>query len=262
MFAHSLKLVLPRMTAPASRNFCATNESLTGREPTSANDPAVVCIRSAVSMLSLISTGIPCRGPRAPLAFRSLSRPSAIARASGLSSMTLFTAGPRRSISSIRCLYFSVKERRGKFSRRNPRLKVRNGEFVQFEPRNLRRGGHARAGQATSPHPLRPVQRSAGNADVAQRYQQNPHSPVWTSCPPCSGENGSGIIGDPQTILSAALRVRRLFLATFAVPFAPFAVKGFLPLPNPAFLSPRHSSKTPKPCAVKIATLIQFRFFF
>ena len=38
-------------------------------EPTSASDPAVVCMRSAVSMLSLIRTGMPCSGPRAPLAF-------------------------------------------------------------------------------------------------------------------------------------------------------------------------------------------------
>src|ERR1700686_1432327 len=51
IFAHSLKLVLPRMTAPASRNFRATPESWAGLEPTSASEPAVVCIASAVSML-------------------------------------------------------------------------------------------------------------------------------------------------------------------------------------------------------------------
>src|ERR1700690_3413342 len=64
MFAHSLKLVLPRIIAPASRSFCATKESLVGFDPSSANDPAVVCMRSAVSMLSLIRIGIPCNGPR------------------------------------------------------------------------------------------------------------------------------------------------------------------------------------------------------
>src|SRR5579871_4326284 len=42
MFAHSLRLVLPRMTAPAARKRCATNESFGGFEPTSASDPAVV----------------------------------------------------------------------------------------------------------------------------------------------------------------------------------------------------------------------------
>src|SRR2546425_3101216 len=64
-FAHSLRFVLPRMTAPASRSFCATNASRCGIEPCSASEPAVVDIRSAVSMLSLIRTGMPCSGPRA-----------------------------------------------------------------------------------------------------------------------------------------------------------------------------------------------------
>src|SRR5256886_17262358 len=48
MVAHSLRLVLPKMTAPASRSFCATNASLAGRHPHNANDPAVVCILSPV----------------------------------------------------------------------------------------------------------------------------------------------------------------------------------------------------------------------
>src|SRR5579863_5316745 len=54
MLAHSLRLVLPRITAPPARNFCATKESFGGLEPTSASDPAVVNILSAVSMLSLM----------------------------------------------------------------------------------------------------------------------------------------------------------------------------------------------------------------
>src|ERR1700680_1107016 len=33
MFAHSLRLVFPRIRAPDSRSFCATNESLAGLEP-------------------------------------------------------------------------------------------------------------------------------------------------------------------------------------------------------------------------------------
>src|SRR6266851_6675608 len=56
-FAHSLRLVLPRITAPASRSLWATNESRGAMEPERASDPAVVIMRSAVSMLSLISTG-------------------------------------------------------------------------------------------------------------------------------------------------------------------------------------------------------------
>src|SRR5216684_4014761 len=94
MFAHSLRFVLPRMTAPASRSLRATPESCAGREPTRASDPAVVCIRSSVSMLSLISTGIPCIGPRGPFSLRSLSSASAMASAPGFTSITLFNRGP------------------------------------------------------------------------------------------------------------------------------------------------------------------------
>src|SRR4029077_13794427 len=53
-FAHSDKFVLPRMTAPPARRFAATVESCFAGVPKSANDPAVVCILSPVSMLSLI----------------------------------------------------------------------------------------------------------------------------------------------------------------------------------------------------------------
>src|SRR5258708_7732905 len=109
MFAHSLRLVLPRMTAPDSRSLCATAESCVGFEPTNASEPAVVCIWSAVSMLSLMRTGIPCIGPRGPLDLRSLSSDSAIDRASGFSSMTLFRPGPRLSISLIRSRYAWVR---------------------------------------------------------------------------------------------------------------------------------------------------------
>ena len=110
MLAHSLKLVFPRITAPAARNLCATKESFAGFDPTNANDPAVVIIRSAVSILSLINTGTPCSGPRGPLPLRSWSSASAIESASGFSSMIAFTAGPRLSISSMRARYFSANE--------------------------------------------------------------------------------------------------------------------------------------------------------
>ena len=60
---------MPRTTAPASRSRETMNASRAGAaRPTSASDPAVVIIRSAVSMLSLMSTGTPCSGPaHAPL---------------------------------------------------------------------------------------------------------------------------------------------------------------------------------------------------
>src|SRR6266487_4357140 len=51
--AHSLKLVFPRITAPAARSRSTTTASRGGAVPTSASDPAVVIIRSAVAMLSL-----------------------------------------------------------------------------------------------------------------------------------------------------------------------------------------------------------------
>src|ERR1022692_3831610 len=111
MLAHSLRLVLPRITAPAARSFSATNESFDGLEPTRASEPAVVIILSAVSMLSLIRTGTPCSGPRGPFALRSSSSCPAMERASGFSSITLLIAGPCLSISSIREVYFSTRER-------------------------------------------------------------------------------------------------------------------------------------------------------
>src|SRR5919202_4836136 len=51
-FAHSLRLALPSRTAPARRSRSTTGASIGAREPTSARDPAVVCIPSPVSMLS------------------------------------------------------------------------------------------------------------------------------------------------------------------------------------------------------------------
>src|SRR5215203_6889843 len=55
--AHSLRFVLPRMTAPASRSRVAMNASRAATDSPSASDPALVRMRSAVSMLSLMSTG-------------------------------------------------------------------------------------------------------------------------------------------------------------------------------------------------------------
>src|ERR1700704_2825134 len=52
--AHSLRLVFPMITAPASRSFLAKDESCKGIDPPKASEPAVVVIRSCVSMLSLM----------------------------------------------------------------------------------------------------------------------------------------------------------------------------------------------------------------
>jgi hypothetical protein len=63
-----------------------------GFDPSRASDPAVVVIRSAVAMLSLMSTGMPWSGPRGPRLLRSASIWSAIARALGLISSAYFAA--------------------------------------------------------------------------------------------------------------------------------------------------------------------------
>src|SRR5439155_13478710 len=86
--AHSERFVLPRITAPPARRLAATVESCAGGAPCSANEPAVVCILSPVSMLALSSTGMPCRGPSTWPCLRRASAWRAIASASGLSSMT------------------------------------------------------------------------------------------------------------------------------------------------------------------------------
>src|ERR1700674_3060700 len=52
-FAHSERLVLPRMTAPPLRRLAATVESRTAGWPMRAKEPALVCILSPVSMLAL-----------------------------------------------------------------------------------------------------------------------------------------------------------------------------------------------------------------
>ena len=107
-FAHSDKFVLPRITAPPARRFAATVESRCAGVPTSANDPALVCILSPVSMLSLSSTGMPCRGPSTVPRRRNASALRAIASASGLSSITALTPGPFWSSATIRAMYSLV----------------------------------------------------------------------------------------------------------------------------------------------------------
>src|SRR6266542_1239728 len=70
-FAHSDRFALPRMTAPASRSPFTT-------------------------------TGMPCSGPLGPLLRRSRSSRSAIASASGLTSITELSWTPERSICLMR----------------------------------------------------------------------------------------------------------------------------------------------------------------
>src|SRR5229473_4850655 len=107
-FAHSERLVLPRITAPPARRLAATVESRNAGMPTSANEPALVCILSPVSMLSLSRTGMPCKGPSTMPRLRNASALRAIASASGLSSITAFTPGPFWSRAMMRAMYSLV----------------------------------------------------------------------------------------------------------------------------------------------------------
>src|SRR6202171_6146016 len=111
--AHSERLVLPRITAPPARSLAATVESFRAGWPTSANDPAEVCILSPVSMLSLSSTEMPCSGPFTVPALRCSSASSAAASASGFTSMTELTAGPFWSRRVIRSREERVRATRG-----------------------------------------------------------------------------------------------------------------------------------------------------
>src|SRR6185369_1252114 len=63
MFAHSLRLVLPRITAPAPRSLATSGASRFVTLLASARLPAVVGSGPADSILSLISTGRPPSGP-------------------------------------------------------------------------------------------------------------------------------------------------------------------------------------------------------
>jgi hypothetical protein len=107
-FAHSDRLVFPRITAPASRSRRTTNASRGAFAPISASEPAVVSIRSAVATLSLISTGMPWSGPRTFPARRSSSSRAAMASASGLTSITERNIG---STATIRSRAASATER-------------------------------------------------------------------------------------------------------------------------------------------------------
>lgn len=109
--AHSERLVLPRMTAPALRSFLAMNESLGTFDPSRAREPAVVSILSSVAMLSLRRIGMPWSRDRGPFFLRSWSISSAISRASGLISRTELSWIPRKSSFRMRSMYSRVRRR-------------------------------------------------------------------------------------------------------------------------------------------------------
>src|SRR5215211_3707897 len=89
-FAHSERLALPMMIAPAAFSRCAMNASL-GVLAASAQEPAVVGI-PVVLTLSLTMIGIPSSGRWSPLR-RAASAASASAWAVGLTVITAFSVG-------------------------------------------------------------------------------------------------------------------------------------------------------------------------
>ena len=102
IFAHSLRLVLPRITAPCARRLATSGASRSVTLSLSARLPAVVAIGSLVSILSLISTGTPSSGPSGLPLFRRASAARACAIASGLTAITARSVGPVRSIAAMR----------------------------------------------------------------------------------------------------------------------------------------------------------------
>ena len=95
--AHSDRLALPRMIAPAWRSRPTRNASPVSALA-SAGEPAVAGC-PATAMLSLIRTGIPASGPAGlPPAARSQSLAAAAPAASGLTSITARSSGLSRSI--------------------------------------------------------------------------------------------------------------------------------------------------------------------
>jgi hypothetical protein len=111
MFAHSLRLAFPSRTAPAARSLSTTTASFGWGASRSTTDPAVVFMRSPVSMLSFSTTGTPCSGPRTLPCLRSSSREAAIASASGFTSRIERSSGPCLSRRSIRARYAATSAR-------------------------------------------------------------------------------------------------------------------------------------------------------
>jgi hypothetical protein len=106
--AHSLKFALPRITAPAARRLATIGASRPVMLSINANEPAVVGMGSADSMLSFNKTGMPCSGPRGPLLRDSWSKARACATACGLTAMIERNCGPRLSMASILCMKAST----------------------------------------------------------------------------------------------------------------------------------------------------------
>src|SRR5260370_8242584 len=101
-FAHSLRVVLPRITAPAARRLAAAGASCAAGAPTRPSDPAAVCILSPVPILSLSKMRTPFNAPRTRPPRRPSSRPIAILFSSRFTPSTALTIPPFYSHISTR----------------------------------------------------------------------------------------------------------------------------------------------------------------
>ena len=166
---HSLRLVLPDHR-PAARNRSATNESRSAIDPCSASDPAVVIMRSWVSMLSLMRIGIPCSGhaPSPPVApCRGHPRSSA----SGFSSMTDRSVG--RSDRWRRSVACTLHQPPGRVTAGRHRVaKPGHCQFIQLERPDRGRLLRPRRGR-TGVNPARRTRRRrlyVGTRDMPWRH--------------------------------------------------------------------------------------------
>ena len=111
-FAHSLKFVLPSTTAPDARSLATSGASRRARCSARAIDPALVAIRSAVSILAFKTTGMPCSVPSSsPVAGFASSR-LATSSAAGLSSSMALSEWSRDSIRFMNAVATSRTEHR------------------------------------------------------------------------------------------------------------------------------------------------------
>ena len=96
--AHSLGISFAQDQRPGSlANRAATTESRSACDPSSRERSAVVLILSAVSILSLMRTGIPCSGPRGLFLALAIDSTARARACRGLISMTARSCGPLRS---------------------------------------------------------------------------------------------------------------------------------------------------------------------
>ena len=132
----------PRAAAAPRTTSCG------GTEPSSASEPAVVVIRSAVSMLSFSAIGMPCSGPRTLPALRSASSWSAIASASGLS-LDERAQLRARAVQGLDAGQVALGDRAGGEPSRSHRLlEVVDGRLVKFERLVAGGGAGGRGGGA------------------------------------------------------------------------------------------------------------------